>query len=309
MFDLRRLEVFCRVLELKSFSKAAEAVYLTQPTVSGHIQSLEQFLDTRLFDRLAKEVVPTKAGEMLYGYAKRILSLRSEAQRELELFLGRVKGEMTIGASTIPGAYILPELIGAFKKGHRDVYITLTITDTLGTVDSLLNGKIEMGVVGAKIDDSRLGYQEWVRDEMLVVIPATHGWAGRQYVEADELKKEPFVLREPGSGTRMTSLETLEQFGVGVEELNIVAEMGSTEAVRQAVKAGIGIGILSQRAVKDDMATGALYGLRVKGLDLWRVFYVVLLKDRTLSPITESFLDVLFSYAHSLTVPAADHGA
>lgn len=301
MFDIHQLEVFCRVLELKSFSKAAESVYLTQPTVSGHIQALEQFLDTRLFDRLGKKVVPTRAGELLYKYAGQILSLRSEARRELELFLGKVKGEMTIGASTIPGAYILPELIGSFKKDHSDIHITLTIADTIGVIDSLLAGKIEIGVVGAKIEDKSLKYQELVKDEMVVVVPSDHAWARRRHVDAGELKKETFVLREPGSGTRITSLKALEKLGMNVKELNIIAEMGSTEAVRQAVKAGIGIGILSRRAVKDDIAAGSLHGLRVKGLDLWREFYVVVLKGRTLSPITSSFLDFLFSHANSFT--------
>ncbi len=301
MFDIHQLEIFCRVLELKSFSKAAESVYLTQPTVSGHIQALEQFLDTRLFDRLGKKVVPTRAGELLYKYAGQILSLRSEARRELELFLGKVKGDMTIGASTIPGAYILPELIGSFKKNHSDIHITLTIADTMGVIDSLLAGKIEMGVVGAKIEDKSLKYQKLVKDEMVVVVPSGHAWARRRHVDAGELKKETFVLREPGSGTRITSLKAFEKLGMNVKELNIIAEMGSTEAVRQAVKAGIGIGILSRRAVKDDIAAGSLHGLRVRGLDLWREFYVVVFKGRTLSPITSSFLDFLFSHANSFT--------
>lgn len=299
MFDLRQFEVFCHVLELKSFSKAAEAVFLTQPTVSGHIQSLEQFVGTRLVDRLGKQVVPTRAGEILYGYAKRMLGLRSEAQRELELFLGRVKGEMAIGASTIPGAYILPGLIGSFKKTYKDIYITLTIGDTRCVLDSLLEAKIEIGVVGAKIEDNRLKYQALVKDEMVVVVPARHAWLGRHYVEVEELKREPFILREAGSGTRMSSLRSLEKLGVGVEDLNIVAEVGSTEAVRQAIKAGIGIGILSQCAVQDDMVAGSLRGLRVKGLDLWREFYVVVLKGRTISPISEAFLDALFPYVQS----------
>ncbi len=303
MFDLHQLEVFCRVLELKSFSKAAEAVYLTQPTVSGHIQSLEQFLDARLFDRCGKKVVPTKAADMLYRYAKQILSLRAEAQRELQLFLGKVKGEMAIGASTIPGAYILPELIGSFKKMHTDIYISLTVADTKDIIGSLFTGGIELGVVGAKIDDNGLKYQELVKDEMLVVVPSSHAWVGRRYVDVDELKGEPFVLREPGSGTRMTSLRSLEDFGVSVKDINIVAEMGSTEAVRQAVKAGIGIGILSWRAVKDDITSGSLYGLRVNGLNLWRDIYVVVLKNRTLSPISESFLDFLFSCANDFSAP------
>ena len=156
-------------------------------------------------------------------------------------------------------------------------------------------------MVGAKIEEKRLQYREWVRDEMVIVVPSGHKWAGRRYVEADELKKEAFVLREPGSGTRMTSLKALEKLGMDVKELNIIAEMGSTEAVRQAVKAGIGIGILSRRAVRDDIAAGSLHGLRVKGLDLWREFYVVVLKGRTLSPITGSFLDFLFLHATGFT--------
>lgn len=295
MFDLRQLEVFCQVMELRSFSKAAEAVFLTQPTISGHIQALEEYLRTRLFDRLGKTIIPTRAGEILYTYAKQILRLRAEAQRELELFLGRVKGELVIGASTIPGTYILPELIGRFKSKNPDIYVNLILADTAAIVDQILDGTIEAGVTGAKLDCGKLSYRPFVRDEMLVALPANHRWAARYSIQPDELKQEPFILREPGSGTRMSTLEFLGQSGIEAKDLNVVAEMGSTEAIRHAIRAGLGISILSRRAVEDDLRSGLLSGLRLKGVDLWREFYVVVLHNRTLSPATESFIDILLT--------------
>ncbi|MFH1148117.1 MAG: selenium metabolism-associated LysR family transcriptional regulator [Pseudomonadota bacterium] len=295
MFDLRQLEVFCQVMELRSFSKAAESVFLTQPTVSGHIQALEQYLRTRLFDRLGKTIVPTKAGEILYTYAKQILKLRADAQRELELFLGRVKGELVIGASTIPGTYILPGFIGLFKKTNPDIYVHLVLSDTMGIVEKILTGTIEAGVIGAGLDNDKLSFRPFVRDEMLVIVPAGHRWAARDSIEVEELKREPFILREPGSGTRMSSLGFLGRSGTEAENLNVAAEIGSTEAIRQAIKAGLGISILSRRAVEDDLKAGILNGLRVKGIDLWRQFYVAVLRNRTLSPATESFIDILIS--------------
>lgn len=295
MFDLRQLEVFCRVLEYKSFSKAAEAVYLTQPTVSGHIHALEEFLGTRLFDRTGKTVLPTKAGELLYTYAKRILDLRSEAKRELELFVGRVKGELTIGASTIPGTYILPELIGSFKATHPDIYITLRISDTMGIVKGIVENQAELGIIGARVEDTRLDCRRLIEDELVVVVPPAHKWAKMDMIETGDLKGERFVLREAGSGTRMASLQSLASVNFHLEDINVVAELGSTEAIRQAVKAGLGISIISSRAVKDDIKYGLLHALRLKNLELRRDFFAVTFRTRTLSPIAQSFLDLLFA--------------
>ncbi|MFH1624785.1 MAG: selenium metabolism-associated LysR family transcriptional regulator [Pseudomonadota bacterium] len=291
--DLRQLEIFCKVIELGSFSKAGEVTYLSQPTVSGHIKSLEDYLGVKLLDRMGREVIPTKAGEILYGYAKKILDLRGEAKQVLENFSGKMTGEISIGGSNIPGEYVIPNLLGKFKGSHPGISVRLKIGDTRDVIDEVLNNRIEMGVVGAKIQDKRLSYVEFIKDELLLIIPPYHPWGSRISIKPEELKDEPFIPRERGSGTRLTIERALHDVGINLNTLKVVAEMGSTEAIRQGIKAGVGISILSKRAVEDELKFGALRAIRIEGLKLIRNFYIVLRKGRTISPLVEAFIDFL----------------
>jgi DNA-binding transcriptional LysR family regulator len=291
--DLRHLQIFCKVVDLKSFSKAGDAVYLSQPTVSGHIQSLEEDLGIRLLDRLGKEVVPTKAGKILYGYAKRLLALRDEAVQSLESFQGIIRGDLTVGGSTIPGEYLLPILIGQFKKKYEDVRVTLVIGDTKKIINEVLEGGVEVGAVGARIDDERLHFETFVRDEMVLAVPPQHLWTNKTEINIDDLLKEPFIAREPGSGTRMATERVLRQKGVDIDNLKIIAEMGSTEAVRQGIKAGIGVSILSKKAISEELRFGILKEVKIRDLTLLRNFYLVNHKRRTKSPLCHTFIDFL----------------
>ncbi|MBI4799608.1 MAG: LysR family transcriptional regulator, partial [Desulfarculus sp.] len=153
--DLRRLQVFAKVYECRSFSRAADEVLLSQPTVSGHIKSLETELGVRLFDRLGREILPTRGAELLYGHAKAILEMVEEAQRSVDAFLGRLRGELLVGGSTIPGQYVLPEFIGRFRLLHPEVRVTLAIGDTGEICEKVLRGGLEVGLVGAVLDDDR----------------------------------------------------------------------------------------------------------------------------------------------------------
>jgi DNA-binding transcriptional LysR family regulator len=293
MMDLRKLEVFCRVYELKSFSRAAEASLLSQPTVSEHIRYLEDLLEVRLFDRLGREVAATRAGELLYGYARRILSLTREASRSLELYRGKVAGSLELGGSTIPGQYILPVLIGSFKTAHEGIHIRLVVADTRAVADMVLDGTLELGVVGARIKNSRLTFDRLFDDELVLAVPPDHPWASRRAIRLDELAEATFIMREPGSGTRMATLSRLEEAGFDPEDLRVMAEMGSTDAVRQAVKARVGVSIISRRAIADDVRFGLLRVVSVENLGLARHFYLVTHKGRSLSPVAQAFVDFL----------------
>jgi DNA-binding transcriptional LysR family regulator len=300
--DLRRLEVFCKVYELKSFSRAAEASLLSQPTVSGHIRYLEDLLEVRLLDRLGREVAPTRAGELLYGYARRILSLTQEASRSIELYRGKVSGSVALGGSNIPGQYILPILIGSFKRRYQGIRIRLVIADTRQVADMVLDGSIEIGVVGAKIKNAKLVFDQLFDDELVLAVPTDHPWAARSAIRLEELSEAPFIMREPGSGTRMATLGSLEDAGVDLESLQVVAEMGSTDAVRQAIKSGVGVSILSRRAIADDIRFGLLRPIPVENLALTRHFYLVTHRVRSLSPLAQAFVHFL-KENHSGEVP------
>lgn len=291
--DLWQLHVFCKVVDLESFSKAGKVVHLSQPTVSSHIKDLEDYIGCRLIDRLPKKAGPTKAGELLYGYAKKLLSLRDEAESALAEFQGAIKGRLVMGGSTIPGVYILPQFIGTFTQMYPDVTISLVLGDTESITSGTIEGDIEFAVVGARIEDNRIIQEPLIQDEMRIVVPATHPWANKKSVSVGMLQKEPFIIREKGSGTLQSIQERLLQKGHHIEELNIIAEMGSTEAVCQAIKAHAGISILSTLAVTEELKNGRLRALDIKGISLKRRFYMTRHRQRTPSPLCKTFIEFL----------------
>jgi DNA-binding transcriptional LysR family regulator len=291
--DLRKLEVFCKVYELKSFSQAGKACLLSQPTVSEHIRYLETHLDVRLFDRLGREVVPTRAGEILYKYARRMLILKREAGQTLERYRGKMSGDLELGGSTIPGQYILPSLIGRFRENFPDIFIKLLIGDTMKITTMVLDGQLELGVVGAKIKSNKLQFKQLFDDELVLAVSPNHRWAKRSAIRLEELPEAPFIMREQGSGTRMTMLEIFEQAGLDSQEFKVVAEMGSTDAIRQAIKAKVGVSILSRLAIADELQFEQLCHVPVKGLSLARHFYLVTHNKRSRSPVGQAFVDYL----------------
>jgi DNA-binding transcriptional LysR family regulator len=291
--DLHQIEIFCMLIKLRSFSGAAEALHLTQPTVSGHIKNLEEDLGVTLLDRLGKRVVPTAEGEVLYRYGLKLLALRDHARQEIEAISGKMSGLLKIGGSTIPGAYILPALIGAFKKEHPSLSVHLIIDDTAKVTQAVKDGDLCIGVVGARVPDRHLESHAFLTDELVVAVPAGHHWAHKKIVPVEALKTEPFIQREEGSGTRRIMEEHLESAGFSLADLNTVAVVGSSDAVRQAVKAGLGVSILSIRALREDIHAGRISAVRLRGLKLERSFSIILLKGKSLSPLCHVFLDFL----------------
>lgn len=291
--NLHQIEIFCTLIKLRSFSRTAEALYLTQPTVSGHIKNLETDLGMKLLDRLGRRVIPTEEGEVLFRRGLQLLALRDELMQELGEVSGKVTGLLKIGGSTIPGAYILPSLIGKFRMRHPSISIQLIIADTAKVAEAVLNGDLSLGVIGARIADPRLESHAFSKDELVVVVPSGHPWSRRNNIPVDALKGVPFILREEGSGTRRIMEERLEKAGFSLSDLNMVAIMGSSDAVRQSVKAGLGVSILSIRAVQDDIEAGRLAAVRLRGIELERSFSVILLKGRSRSPLCRTFLDFL----------------
>ncbi|MBW1670943.1 MAG: LysR family transcriptional regulator [Deltaproteobacteria bacterium] len=296
MIEIRQFQVFLAVWENRSFSQAAHKVYLTQPTVSGHIRALEETLGARLFDRSGKEVTPTKAGEVLYPFARQILRLNLQAEREIAMFLGQEKGSLDLGGSNIPGQYILPGVIGRFKVERPNIRMILHISDTAAIVASVANGELELGIVGAVVQKKGLSFEPCFHDDMVLIVPPGHRLADRRQVSIDDLASEPFVLREKGSGTRLATERALQAAGnLHLSDLQIVSEMGSAEAIRQAVRVGLGCSIISRCAVTDDLEHGLLHALVLEGVQLSRQFHLVWHNQRTLSPLVLAFRSFLLS--------------
>ncbi|MBC8440511.1 MAG: LysR family transcriptional regulator [Deltaproteobacteria bacterium] len=289
--DLWQLHIFISVVENKSFSKASFAINLSQPTVSLHIKELEAHFQCRLLDRLGKITEPTKAGELLYQYAKRLLSLRDQTESALQEFLGNAKGTLFIGGSTIPSGYIIPRLIGPFLKQFPDISIELTAGDTMQIVQQIKKGKIEIGIVGAKIDDPQIKQEKLMSDEMKLIVPANHKWAKRTSIDSSKLFEETFIAREKGSGTWQSILKALDDEGFNSKNLKTGITMGNTISVIQSILNHAGISILSTIAVQNEINNGYLKALSVKGMNLSRFFYLTLSKKRTLSPICKKFIN------------------
>jgi DNA-binding transcriptional LysR family regulator len=301
--DLRRLEIFCKVAELHSFSKAAEAVRLAQPTVSEHISSLEESFGVKLFDRLGREIVLTKGGEILYRYAQKLLGLYQEAQQAIDKFQGRIRGRLTIGGSTIPGTYILPLVLGRFKEKYPEIQIILKISDSQEVVQDVLEGKLELGVVGAKWEDGKLDYKDFVKDILILVVPPNHPWTKKRSISIKQLREEAFIMREEGSGTRKIMEQALTNLGIDTSSLKVVAAMGSTEAVIQAIKTGVGVSIVSKRAVEEELRYGILKEVQIQEVTFQRDFYIVVNKARTTSPLCQAFNDYLLTTARTSFKP------
>ena len=293
LMDLWQLNIFCKVIELKSFSSAGKAVHLSQPTISSHIKDLENHFECRLIDRLSKEAIPTKAGELLYDYAKRMLALRDETETALAEYNGKIRGRLVIGGSTIPGTYLMPQLIGDFKRKYPDVIVSLVIGDTDYIIESILKGRLELGIVGAKAETRKIIQSKLIEDEMRLILPADHRWAGEKRVSLKRLVSEPFILRERGSGTLKSLDQNLSGCGYRIEDLNIVAELGSTQAICQGIKTGAGVSVISTLAVAEDLQAGKLNALEVDGLDLKRNFYLTRHRYRSPSPLSEAFVKFL----------------
>lgn len=293
--DMRRMEVLCKVIELKSFTKAAEALLLSQPTISEHIRTLEETVGEKLIDRLGREVLPTPAGRIFYQYARGILQMREEAIQALQQFRGNLSGNLTLGASTIPGTYVLPGFVGSFKARHPAIQITLRISDTAQIVEEVVQGNVEAGMVGSKWNDRRLSLEEVFLDELVLTVSQDHKWARKKRIQVGDLAGEPFLSRERGSGTRMAMEKILEEQGFDISRLFVVGEMGSTEAVRQSIKARLGVAILSRLAVQEDVQHGTLALVEIDGVRFSRPLYLITRKNRQMSPLCSAFLDHLRS--------------
>ena len=290
VMDLRRLEIFVKVAELGSFSRAAEALFLTQPTVSEHVRALEDGLGVQLLDRLGRGATPTRAGTLLLGYARRMLALAREASQAIEQFQGRVSGELTIGGSTIPGEYVVPELIGAFRAKYPDVRVCLLIGSSREVQAWVEDGRVEIGVVGAAPTARALEGRPLMADELVVVVGAEHPWAGRPSVSLDDLRAEPLIVRERGSGSRQTFERALGDVGLDLGDFRVVGEIASTQAIKQAVRAGVGVSLISRRAVEDECRARLLVCMEIRDLTVTRSFHLVTHRDRTRSPLAQAFL-------------------
>ncbi len=289
--DIHRLEIFCRVVELKNFTKAAEELLLSQPTVSEHIKYLEEFVGEQLLDRSGREIVPTPVGRILYRHAKRIIKAREQIIQEINYFRGVISGTISIGASNIPGTYILPPIMASFKRKFPHVKIVVKIGGSREVVKMVLKGEVDIGFTGARWDEKRLDWYDLCQDKLVLAAGEKSDLCKGSEMDLNDIVKLPFLIREKGSGTRAVTEMVLRRYGLSVSRLNIVAELGSNEAVKQAIKAGMGVSFISRFAIINDVENNLIRISQVRGIDFCRSFYIVKLKRRRLTPVASEFME------------------
>ena len=293
--DIHHLRVFVSVFQDKSFSKASKKLRLTQPTVSAHIRALEEEYNCKLFDRLGRTIIPTKEAEVLYQYATEIIEKTDVIQDVMGRFKKKITGTLILGASTIPGTYLLPSIMTAFQKKYPSVSFQILIEDSKKIVDSLSKHELIMGIVGAHLGNEEINYMPFRDDELIVV--SSPSFIKKKKLSLKELIKVPMVLREEGSGTRTMTEHIFADRGISYASLKIAGIIGSTDAVKQAVKAGLGVSILSRLSVSGELRSKTLKEITITDVSLRRKIYIITHKKRTLPLAYQVFLDYIMDDA------------
>jgi len=290
LMDTRQLAAFCAVVEKSSFSQAAEKLGVTQPAVSLQVRALEERLGHTLIDRSGRRVEPTEAGLRLYRSAQRMLALEEQLYEEVAAESGDLQGTLAIGASTGPGAHLVPLLLCEFQRDHPELHVALSIWDTQTVSEKVALRELELGVVGALRRNRSLEFEPLVRDEIVLAVPPRHPAAGGS-VTVDDLRDETVISMQDGAGVRQVVDEELRRAGLRVRELEPKLELGLQESVKSAVAAGFGVTFISRTAIEGELAAGTLAMARVAGLEPARQIYVVRAKGRPPTRAAAAFLE------------------
>jgi DNA-binding transcriptional LysR family regulator len=291
----RRLQVFHTVARLLSFTKAAETLHMTQPAVTFQVRQLEEYFNTRLFDRTHNRISLTEAGARVYQYADRIFELYSEMENAVREMTGEISGSLTIGASTTIAEYMLPALLGDFRNQYPDVSIHLKVSNTDGIVSMVENNTIDLGVVEAPVSNKNLVVDKCRDDRLVAIVPPKHELAARDSIRMEELLQHPFICREEGSGTREVISEYICKTDECRQTMQIAMELGSPEAVKGAVEAGMGISVISNATIQKELRLGTLVALQIEP-PLERPFSFVHQKQKFRVRVMEELLEFARSY-------------
>lgn len=273
--NFKQLEAFIWVAELQSFTRAARQLYMSQPAVSFQIKALEENLQAALFQRGDKKVILTEAGRLLYPEAKQMIRHYHRIKAGLDDLKGLKTGHLVIGASTIPGEYLLPLLIGGFKEKYPGIQVVLKVAGSGQVCRWIRDREIDLGITGATLEGEGIECQPWLMDQLILIVHPTHPWANLDAITLDDFKNESMILREQGSGTRRSLEQRLGEKGVALDKIPHTMELGSTRAVITAVEANLGVSIVSKYAVQESLELGRVKKVHLDEVDLSRYLYQV----------------------------------
>ncbi len=288
--NLERLKVFSTVSNLKSFTRAAEELYMTQPAISKNIKQIEEFYGVVLFRRIGNHIELTEAGNKLLQFANDILKLADEAKEALNEGKLQAEEKIVLSVGSTVGVYILPLVLKKFIKKYPKVQFTIEISNAQKILDQFVEGSIDMGIIGALVHKTSLNYQPFISEELKLIVANNHPWSELNQILVSELKGQSFFLREKGSGLRYVVEERLKKAGL---ELDNVIEMPNNEAIVKLVEAGLGVSIVSEYAIAEDLELNRVKTVGIKDLDLHRHFYLVYQEEKLLSKTFNNFMNYL----------------
>ncbi|KJS19148.1 MAG: hypothetical protein VR72_19170 [Clostridiaceae bacterium BRH_c20a] len=289
------IRVFLAVAEKRNFSKAAKSLFLTQPAVSFQIQMLEQYYGTVLFDRVNRNITLTAAGELLLRYAQDLSILQANLEKEMQELTGTIKGRLMLGASTTIGEYVLPYLVGRFKKQFPEVDVSLVVANTEDIETSIINTTLDVALVEGPVNGKDLNTEKFLDDELVLITQIDHPWVNNKRISVFELNQYPFITREKGSGTRHIMENAFRKVGFDLNNLNIIMELGSTTAIKAAVASGLGVSIISEWAAKDSVKLNKLATIAINETKFERQFTVIYHEKKFRTKAAYEFLNFLRS--------------
>ena len=294
---LQQMEALISLVEERSFSRAAKRMLLTQPALTKNIRNVEDCLGVKVVNRSNTGVSLTSEGKILYDVAQRMVKMRKEAGEKIQKLHENTGGDIYVGASTIPATYILPHAMSAFKKIHPDIRIFIKTEDSQEVLNMVLDRGVEIGCIGKEPFNRKLTAQPVWSDQLMLVVPKHHRWIRKGSIDISELLLEPFVLREKGSATRdVFEVYLKEKKSISLPQLNICGELGSSEAIKEAVIAGLGVSVLSVHAVKRELVSRLLYEIPITSCRMERKFYLIYLKSFDIRPHHQTFVNFLKRY-------------
>jgi DNA-binding transcriptional LysR family regulator len=273
---LQQMEALISVSEEGSFSRASKRMLLTQPALTKNIRNVEDSLGVLVVNRSNAGISLTPEGKILYDYAQRIVKLRDEAKAKITKLHENIGGDIYIGASTIPATYILPRALSSFSKTNPDIRIYIKAADSAEAMNMVLDGEVEIGCIGKKPLNQKLMAEPLWKDRLILAVPKLHPWRKKKSITLPELLNEPFVIREKGSATRELFESCLkESRSISLSQLNVRGELGSSEAIREAIIAGFGVSVISSHAVERELSQGLLFEIPIKSCPMERNFYLI----------------------------------
>ena len=291
--NLKQLEAFVQIADSGSFSKAAKDLYLTQPTISAHVSTLEKELNTRLFVRNTKEVKLSDSGTVLYDYAKQMIVLQKQIEDTFAVREEKAQQRITIAASTIPAQYLLPDILANFVEKYPNQQFKIIEADSSQVVEMVVNHKVDIGFAGTVIDKRLCKYIPFYQDELIVIAPNNEKYRNISCADASWIINEPLIMREEGSGTRKEAEKQLKKIGVNIAKLNVIASMENPEAIKRAVASGMGVSLISRLAAEMELEKGNLIAFPISSEDMRRDIHLIYNRNLQLSRSADRLVKVV----------------